>query len=90
VMRYEKTLELLRYVKAEGAKVIALANSDDQQIADLVGDVIRVEKTSEYLLPILEVIPLQFFAYFMALERGVDVDRPRNLSKAVIEHAPGV
>jgi glutamine---fructose-6-phosphate transaminase (isomerizing) len=88
VVRYEKTLELLRYVKAEGAKVIALANSDDEQIADLVGNVIRVERTSEYLLPILEVIPLQLFAYFMALERGVDVDRPRNLSKAVIERAP--
>jgi glutamine---fructose-6-phosphate transaminase (isomerizing) len=89
VVRYEKTRELLRYVKAEGAKVIALANSDDEQIADLVGDVIRVEQTSEYLLPILEVIPLQLFAYFMAHERGVDVDRPRNLSKAVIERALG-
>jgi len=90
IERYEKTLELLRYVKAEGAKVIALANSDDQQIADLVENVIRVERTSEYLLPILEVIPLQLFAYFMAIQRGVDVDRPRNLSKAVIERAPGV
>ena len=90
VLRYEKTLELLRYVKAEGAKVIALANSDDEQIAELVKDVVRIERTSEYLLPILEVIPLQLFAYFMALERGVDVDRPRNLSKAVIERAPGL
>ena len=46
-----------------------------------------VEPASEHLLPIPEVIPLQLFAYFMALERGVDVDRPRNLSKAVIETA---
>lgn len=38
-----------------------------------------------YLLPIAEVVPLQLFAYFMAIERGVDVDRPRNLSKAVVE-----
>jgi len=90
VFRYERTIELLTYVKEEGAKVIALANSDDEQIANLVGDVVRVERTSEYLLPILEVIPLQLFAYFMALERGVDVDRPRNLSKAVIERATGV
>ena len=90
VLRYEKTLELLKYVKAEGARVIALANSDDEQIEELVGDVVRVERTSEYLLPILEVIPLQLFAYFMALEHGVDVDRPRNLSKAVIERAAGV
>jgi glucosamine--fructose-6-phosphate aminotransferase (isomerizing) len=90
VLRYEKSLELLKYLKVEGAKVIALANSDDERIAELVGDVVRVERTSEYLLPILEVIPLQLFAYFMALEHGVDVDRPRNLSKAVIERAAGV
>jgi glucosamine--fructose-6-phosphate aminotransferase (isomerizing) len=44
-----------------------------------------VEPASEHLLPIPEVIPLQLFSYAMALERGVDVDRPRNLSKAVIE-----
>ena len=87
VMRYEKTLQLLRDLKA--AKVIAVANADDEQISELVSDVIRVERASEYLLPILEVIPLQLFAYFMALEHGVDVDRPRNLSKAVVERAPG-
>ena len=90
VLRYEKTLELLRYLKAEGAKVIALANADDEQIADLADDVVRIRRTSEYLLPILEVVPLQLFAYSMALERGVDVDRPRNLSKAVVEPTPGV
>jgi glutamine---fructose-6-phosphate transaminase (isomerizing) len=90
VLRYEKTLELLRYLKAEGAKVIALANADDEQIADLADDVVRIRRTSEYLLPILEVVPLQLFAYSMALEHGVDVDRPRNLSKAVVEPTPGV
>jgi glucosamine--fructose-6-phosphate aminotransferase (isomerizing) len=89
IMRYEKTLQLLRDLRAKAARVIAVANPDDTQIAGLVSDVIRVESTSEYLLPILEVIPLQLFAYFMAIEHGVDVDRPRNLSKAVVEHAPG-
>ncbi len=87
VMRYEKTLQLLRDVKAEGARVIALANEDDKQIAELVSDVVRVPTASEYLLPILEVIPLQLFAYFMALEHGVNPDQPRNLSKAVIDPA---
>src|SRR5512146_3182128 len=85
VLRYEKTLQLLRDVKAEGAKVIAVANADDGQIAELAIDVIRVERASEYLLPILEVIPLQLFAYYMALEHGVNVDQPRNLTKAVVE-----
>jgi glutamine---fructose-6-phosphate transaminase (isomerizing) len=85
VLRYDKTLQLLGDMKAQGAKVIAIANADDREIAALASDVVRVEKASEYLLPILEVVPLQLFSYFMALEHGVDVDRPRNLSKAVVE-----
>ena len=85
VLRYEKTLHLLREVKAQGARVIALANAGDQGVAELVSDCVFVEPASEYLLPILEVVPLQLFAYFMALEHGVDVDRPRHLSKAVVE-----
>jgi len=84
-LRYKKTLELLRDMKAQGAKVIAIANAGDTEVAALVTDYVAVEPTSEYLLPIAEVVPLQLFAYFMALERGVDVDRPRNLSKAVVE-----
>ena len=85
VLRYEKTLQLLRDMKAQGAKVIALANTGDAAIAELASDCVFVEPASEYLLPILEVVPLQLFAYFMAIEHGVDVDRPRNLSKAVVE-----
>lgn len=90
VLRYEKTLQLLRDVRAEGARVIAVANADDEQIAELASDVIRVGRASEYLLPLLEVIPMQLFAYFMALERGVNVDRPRNLTKAVVETGPAI
>ena len=85
VLRYKKTLELLREMKAQGAKVIALANAGDREVASLVTDCIAVQPATEYLLPIAEVVPLQLFAYFMALEHGVDVDRPRNLSKAVVE-----
>jgi glucosamine--fructose-6-phosphate aminotransferase (isomerizing) len=85
VVRYEKTLQLLREMKTQGAKVIALANAGDRDVAKLVTDCVEVQPASEYLLPIAEVVPLQLFAYFMAIERGVDVDRPRNLSKAVVE-----
>ncbi len=85
VMRYEKTLQLLGDMKKQGAKVIAIGNAGDTKLAGLVSDFVPVQPASEYLLPIAEVIPLQLFAYFMALERGVDVDRPRNLSKAVVE-----
>ena len=83
--RYRKTLELLDDMKAQGARVIALANAGDAEVAARVSDCIEVPSATEYLLPIAEVVPLQLFAYFMALEHGVNVDRPRNLSKAVIE-----
>jgi glutamine---fructose-6-phosphate transaminase (isomerizing) len=85
VYRYEKTLQLLEQMKAQGAQVIGVANAGDRQVPGLVADCIAVSPVSEYLLPILEVVPLQLFAYFMAVEHGVDVDRPRNLSKAVVE-----
>jgi len=85
VLRYEKTMQLLGDMKTQGAKVIAIANSDDTEIAALASDCVRVQPASEYLLPILEVVPLQLFSYYMALEHGMDVDRPRNLSKAVVE-----
>ena len=87
VVRYEKTLQLLADMKQQGAKVIALANEGDIEVAALATDCVAIPGASEYLLPLLEVVPLQFFAYFMALEHGVDVDRPRNLSKAVVEKA---
>jgi glucosamine--fructose-6-phosphate aminotransferase (isomerizing) len=85
VLRYEKTLQLLADMKTQGAHVIALADAGDTEVPALVTDCIFIPQASEYLLPILEVVPLQLFAYFMALEHGVDVDRPRNLSKAVVE-----
>jgi glutamine---fructose-6-phosphate transaminase (isomerizing) len=88
VLRYEKTLQLLRDMQAQGARVIAIANSGDEQVAGPVSDCVFVEPAPEYLLPIPEVVPLQLFSYFMALAHGVDVDRPRNLSKAVVESQP--
>jgi glucosamine--fructose-6-phosphate aminotransferase (isomerizing) len=84
-LRYQKTLQLLGELRDQGAKVVGIVNAGDQMAAELVSDSIEVPAASEYLMPLLEVLPLQFFAYFMALERGVDVDRPRNLSKAVVE-----
>lgn len=85
LVRYEKTVHLLREMKMQGAKVIAVINSGDHDVPALVSDCVEVQPASEYLLPIAEVVPLQLFAYFMAMERNVDVDRPRNLSKAVLE-----
>ncbi len=85
IFRYDKTIQLLRDMKAQGASVIAIANAGDQEVAGLVSDCVFIEPAAEHFLPICEVVPLQLFAYYMALEHGVDVDRPRNLSKAVVE-----
>ena len=85
IARYEKTLQLLADMRAQGARIIAIANSGDEAVKALVTDCVEVEPSTEYLLPIIEVVPLQLFAYCMAMERGVDVDRPRNLAKAVVE-----
>ena len=85
VLRYEKTLQLLVDMKKQSARVLAVANTNDGEVPALATHCVFVESVSQHLLPIPEVIPLQLFSYFMALEHGVDVDRPRNLSKAVIE-----
>jgi glucosamine--fructose-6-phosphate aminotransferase (isomerizing) len=85
VLRYEKTLQLLEDMRAQGARVIALANTGDRDVAAITTDCVFVEPASEHLQIIPEIVPLQLFSYSMALEHGVDVDRPRNLSKAVIE-----
>ena len=85
VLHYEKTLQLLRELRTQGARVIAIANAGDDVVQNLATDCVQVPPTSEYLLPLIEVVPLQLFAYFMALQRNVDVDRPRNLTKAVVE-----
>jgi glucosamine--fructose-6-phosphate aminotransferase (isomerizing) len=85
VLRYEKTVALLSDLKAQGARTIVLGNTGDAKLREVSSDLIEVEPANEYLLPITEVVPLQMFAYYMALENGVDVDRPRNLVKAVVQ-----
>jgi len=83
MLRYEKTVSLLYDMKQQGARVLAIANAGDTTVRSLASDTVEVEPLSESLLPIAEVIPLQLFAYFMAVTHGVNVDRPRNLTKAV-------
>jgi glucosamine--fructose-6-phosphate aminotransferase (isomerizing) len=83
LLRYEKAVSLLYDVREQGARVLALANTGDTTIASLATHTIWIEPACESLLPISEVVPLQLFAYSMAVNHGVDVDRPRNLTKAV-------
>ena len=79
----EKTLGNIKEVKARGARVIALVGENHTAADEFADDVIRVPEISDILMPSLTVIPLQIFAYYMALGRGCDVDKPRNLAKSV-------
>ncbi|HUD22360.1 MAG TPA: SIS domain-containing protein [Acidobacteriaceae bacterium] len=83
LLRYEKTVSLLYDMREQGARVLALANAGDSTIASLATHTLWIEPVCESLLPMLEAVPLQLFAYCMAVNHGVDVDRPRNLTKSV-------
>jgi len=80
---YDKIINTLEEVKARHGKVIAVANDGDKRIAKLADHVIYIPETSQMLVPILAVIPLQLLAYYIAVKRGCDVDQPRNLAKSV-------
>jgi glucosamine--fructose-6-phosphate aminotransferase (isomerizing) len=80
---YEKLVSNVMEGRARDAKVIAVATEGDHQIERIVDDVCWVPETHELLSSVLAIIPLQLFAYHMALARGTDVDQPRNLAKSV-------
>lgn len=78
-----KTLGNIEEIKARKGKVIVVSHLDQLGEMPLVEQVIAITDTSEYLTPLLMIIPLQLFAYYVALEKGSDVDQPRNLAKSV-------
>lgn len=80
---YEKTLSNIKEVKARDAVVIGIAAEGDEELEKYVDHVIKVPVTDELLIPILTVVPLQLLAYYAAITRGCDVDKPRNLAKSV-------
>ena len=83
VLRYEKNLANIKGFKQQSGHVIAVATAGDEAMRKLADHTIFVPRTPELLLPILEIVPLQLFAYYMAVRKGLDVDRPRNLVKSV-------
>jgi glutamine---fructose-6-phosphate transaminase (isomerizing) len=85
VLRHEKTVQLMRDMKAQGANIVAIANEGDTIVAALANVTITVPELPESLLPIAEVVPLQMLSYFMAINNDIDVDHPRNLTKAVVQ-----
>ena len=80
---YDKLISNVMEGRARDARVIAVATEGDQAIEHYADDVCWVPDTHEALSPVLAIIPLQLFAYHMAVARGTDVDQPRNLAKSV-------
>ena len=80
---YEKTLSNIKEVKARDAVVIGIAAEGDIELKKYVDHVMHVPASDEFIMPILSVIPLQLLAYYAAITRGCDVDKPRNLAKSV-------
>jgi len=79
----DKTISNIKEVKARGGKVLAIAKKDNERIKDVADAVFYISPVLDDLSPIVTVIPLQLFAYYMADARGLDIDKPRNLAKSV-------
>ena len=82
-LRYEKTLSNIQEVTARSGRVIAVASEGDTMIGGLVEHAIFIPVVHELLSPLIEIVPLQLLAYYIAVRRGCDVDQPRNLAKSV-------
>lgn len=80
---YKKTLSNAEEIKTREGPIIAIATEGNDEIKNITEDVIYIPKTLEMLTPILSVIPLQLFSYYMGVLKGYDVDKPRNLAKSV-------
>ncbi|MEK7539553.1 MAG: glutamine--fructose-6-phosphate transaminase (isomerizing) [Patescibacteria group bacterium] len=80
---YQKNKTHIEEIKARGGKVIALTTVGNKEMEEIADDVIYIPETLEILTPILAFIPMQLLAYYIAVERGNDVDKPRNLAKSV-------
>ena len=81
--RYDKNMSNIEEIKARKGPIIAVATAGDKEIARKADDVIYIPRTLDWLYPLLTVVPLQLLAYHIAVLRGCDVDKPRNLAKSV-------
>jgi len=80
---YDKVMSNLEEIKARGGPVIAITAEGDKDVGRLADDVIFVPRVEEFLSPLINIVPLQLLAYHIAILRGCDVDKPRNLAKSV-------
>ena len=80
---YDKVLANVEEIKARGGPVVAVVDNEDSRVAELADEVIEIPPVPDFLQPVVAIIPLQLLAYHIAVARGCDVDKPRNLAKSV-------
>jgi len=80
---YEKVMSNLQEVKARDASLIVVTEEDNKDFDDMADFVIKIPRTDVMLQPLLTVVPLQLLSYYVASERGCEIDKPRNLAKSV-------
>ena len=80
---YEKTISNIKEVNARGAKVLLICKEGAEVGGDVTDFLLRVPAYDDIFMPLVTIVPLQLFAYYTAVLRGCDVDKPRNLAKSV-------
>ena len=80
---HEKIVSNIQEIKARKGKVVAVISQGDDIIGKMADDCMVIPETDELIAPILSVIPMQLFAYYIGVAKGYDVDKPRNLAKSV-------
>jgi glutamine---fructose-6-phosphate transaminase (isomerizing) len=84
MLRSEKVLQLTRELRQQGGRVLAIATEGDREMEEAANWCLQLPQTRDLLAPLLEVVPLQLLAFHLAIRRGINVDQPRNLVKAVM------
>ena len=80
---YEKIISNMQEVKSRNGRILAVVTEGDQQVKKIADNVLEIPRTLNVLVPLLSVVPLQLLAYYVAVDKGLDVDMPRNLAKSV-------
>ena len=80
---YQKVISNMQEVKSRNGRILAIVSDGDEQVKNIADSVIEIPKTLSRLVPLLSVVPLQILAYFVAVDKGLNVDMPRNLAKSV-------
>lgn len=80
---YQKIISNMQEVKSRNGRILAIVSEGDEQVKNIADSVIEIPKTLNRLVPLLSVVPLQILAYFVAVDKGLNVDMPRNLAKSV-------